>query len=210
MKKASLFIILCFFLSISLFAQNLISPIWKISFSNISESNLNQTNAADWEDVNLLLSWERQGYYSYDGKGCIVNEFSIPDELSDSRFILSISLQCDIKSIYINGKLIDENLPNQFWSNRGAKTEFILPDDCLYKEKQNQIAVFISNLSYTGGISVNFCSISLVGITQNSEVKIEIPAKDHLYSVDNENSFAINYNASCNGKINLSIVNDFH
>ncbi len=56
MKKASLFIIKCFFLSISLFAQNLISPIWKISFSNISESNLNQTNAADWEDVNLLLS----------------------------------------------------------------------------------------------------------------------------------------------------------
>ena len=210
MKNISLFIILQLFLSVGLFAQNLVSPIWKVSFNNISETNLNWVSTADWKDINLLLSWERQGYYGDDGKGCIVNEFSVPDELSGSKFILSISLQCDIKSIYINGKLIGGNIPNQFWSNRGAKTEFILPDDCLYQGKQNQIAVFISNLSYTGGISVNSCSIAPKGTTSEPEIKIEIPVKDHLYSIGHANTFTINYNATGKGKIKLSIVNDFH
>jgi cephalosporin-C deacetylase-like acetyl esterase len=210
MKKVSLFIILSFFLSVGLFAQNFLSPVWKIGFSGISEANLERINTAGWKDVNLLLSWERQGYFGDDGNGCIVNEFSVPEKLSGSELTLTISLQCDIKSIYINGKLIGGNLPNQFWSNRGAKTEFILPNDCLNKGKQNQIVVFISNLSYTGGISVNYCAIAQVGTTQDSEVKIEIPVKDHLYSVDNANSFTINYNAAHKGKIKLSIVNDFH
>jgi len=209
MKRVSLFFILCF-LSIGLFAQNLISPIWKISFSNISETNLGQINTADWEDVNLLLSWERQGYYGGDGDACLVNYFSIPDELAGSKFILTISLQCDIKSIYINGKLIGGNISNQFWSNRGAKTEFNLTDDCLYKGKPNQIAVFISNLSYTGGISVNLCSISPKGVASNSDIKIDIPEEDHLYAVGNPNYFTINYNATRKGKINLSIFSDFH
>ena len=210
MKKISLFIALQLFLTVSLLAQNFLSPIWKINFSNISETNLNWVNTNDWKDVNLLLSWERQGYYGDDGNGCIVNEFAVPDELSGSKFTLSISLQCDIKSIYINGKLIGGNLPNQFWSNRGAKTDFILPDDCLFKGKHNQIAVFISHLSYTGGISVNYCGIAPVGTAQDSEVKIEIPAKDHLYDIDDANSFTVNYNAARKGKIKLSIVNDFH
>ena len=210
MKKATLFIILCFFLSVGLFAQNFLSPIWKISFSDVSESNPEQINTDNWEEINLLLSWERQGYYGYDGEGCIVNEFSVPEELSGSKFILSISLQNDIKSIYINGKRIGGNIPNQFWSNRGARTEFNIPVDCIKNGKQNQIVVFISNLSYTGGISINHCSVSPKESTLDSDIKIDIPAKDHLYSIDDVNSFTINYNAARKGKIKLLIGNDFH
>ncbi len=210
MKKIILFITLQLFLSTGISAQNLLSPIWKISFTGTSETNVNQINTADWKDVNLLLSWERQDYFWMDGDGCIVNDFSVPDDLAGSKLILSISLQCDIKSIYINGKFIGGNLPNQFWSNRGAKTEFSLPEGCLLKGKQNRITIFISNLSYTGGISCNHCSITPNGSKLNSEIKIEIPAADHLYFVEDANSFNIKYNAAVKGKIKLSIVNDFH
>jgi len=210
MKKIFLFITLQLCLSTYTFAQNLLSPVWKISFTDTSETNLKQINTSDWKDVNLLLSWERQDYFWLDGNGCIINDFSVPDEFIDSKLILSIGLDCDIKSIYINGKFIGGNLLNQFWSNRGSRTEFILPEDCLLKGKQNRIAIFISNLSYTGGISCNFCSILPKGSESSSEIKIEIPAKDHNYSVDEENSFGIKYNAANKGKIKLSIVNDFH
>jgi cephalosporin-C deacetylase-like acetyl esterase len=210
MRKTILFITLQLFLSAGLFAQNLLSPIWKISFADTSETNLNKIKPSGWKDVNLLLSWERQGYYYDDGNGCIVNEFSLPAELSGSQFILTVSLQCDIKSIYVNGKFIGGNLPNQFWSNRGAKHEFVLPENCLIKGKKNRIAIFISNLSYTGGISCNFLSIAPKDSKQNSEIKIVVPAADNLYSADNENSFSIKYTAVNNGKIKLSVVNDFH
>lgn len=209
-KKIFLFITLQLFFSTNIFAQNLLSPIWKISFTDTSQINLNQINTSGWKEVNLLLSWERQDYFWIDGNGCIINEFSVTDEFAESKLILSIGLDCDVKSIYVNGKFIGGNLPNQFWSNRGAKTEFILPDNCILKGKQNRIAIFISNLSYTGGISCNFCSILPKGTESNREVKIVIPAKDHNYSVDDVNSFSIKYNAANTGKITLSIVNDFH
>lgn len=210
MKKIFSFIALLLFVSTGLFAQNLLSPIWKISFADTSEANLNQIDPTKWKDVNLLLSWERQDYFWLDGDGCIVNDFSVPDNDAGSKFILTISLQCDIKSIYINGDRIGGDLPNQFWSNRGAKTEFVLPDKCLLPGKQNRIAVFVSNLSYTGGISCNVCSITPKETTSNSEVEFVIPVQDHLYSVDQANAFTIQYTAEQKGKITLSIVNDFH
>ncbi|MGD8781100.1 MAG: acetylxylan esterase [Ignavibacteria bacterium] len=210
MKKVFLLVVLQLFLLSSLFAQNLLSPIWKISFIDTSEANVKQIAPTNWKDVNLLLSWKRQGYFWLDGNGCIANEFFVPAELAGSKFILSVGLQCDVKSIYVNGKFIGRNLPNQFWANRGATTEFIFPDGYLLIGQPNRIAIFISNLSYTGGISCNVCSIVPKGSELNSEVKIVIPAKDHLYSIHDANSFSIKYNSVQKGKIKLSIVNDFH
>lgn len=210
MKKMFLLITLQSFFAVGVWAQNLLSPVWKINFGNLPETSTGTVNTSGWKDVNLLLSWERQGYYSGYGKGCIANEFLVPDKLSTAPYILSISLQCDIEKIFINGKLIGGDLPNQFWTNRGAITQFDIPANCLYKGKPNQIAVLVSNLSYTGGISVNSCSITPKGITTDSGVKIEIPAKDHLYDVGNQNSFTLNYNAGGKGKIKLTVVSDFH
>ncbi len=210
MKRFLSFVTFQFFISISLFAQNLLSPVWKISFADIQEKDVNQIITNEWKDVNLLLSWERQDYFWYDGKGCIVNEFSVPANLTNTEFKLSIGLDCDIKSIFINGKYIGGNLPNQFWSNRGLKHEFNIPGNYLFKDKQNRIVIFVSNLSYTGGISCNHCSITPRTSNSNSEIKISIPVKDHLYSINESNSFDIKYLSSQKGKIKLSVVNDFH
>ncbi|HEX2937147.1 MAG TPA: acetylxylan esterase [Bacteroidales bacterium] len=210
MKALFLFLALnCSFLVRGL-AQNLLSPVWKIGFDNLPENTKGTINTANWKEVNLLLSWERQGYYSDYGRGCIVNEFLVPEGLSASKFVLSIGLQCDIEKILINGKVIGVNLPNQFWTNRGAKKEFDIPEGCLLSGKPNQMVVYVTNLSYTGGISVNSCSIAPKGATNNSCVKIEISAKDHMYDVAKENAFAINYTATAKGKVKLSVISDFH
>jgi cephalosporin-C deacetylase-like acetyl esterase len=191
-------------------AQNLISPLWKISFTDTSGPIRNQTTIADWKDVNLLLSWERQGYFWNDGTGCIVKDFTIPEGLADSQLVLSVSLQCDVKRIYINDTFIGGNLPNQFWTHRGATAEFPIASNCLHRGKQNRISIVLSNLSYTGGRSYNRCSLAPAGAKSHSEVLIDIPAKDHLYSVEDPNSFSIKYTAIHRGTIELTVVNDFH
>jgi cephalosporin-C deacetylase len=210
MKRFLLLSVILLIKSTSLPAQNLLSPVWKINFTDTSETNPDQIESSNWMDVNLLSSWERQGYSWLDGYGCMVNEFLIPDDLSNSVFILSVGLQCDVKSIYLNGKFLGGNLPNQFWSSRGARTDFIIPDNYLLKGIQNRIAIFISNLSYTGGLSYNACSITPKEVKSESEVEIVLTAKDHLYSVDDINSLIIKYNSEREGGIELSIVNDFH
>jgi cephalosporin-C deacetylase-like acetyl esterase len=210
MKRAMIFVAFHLCLSTGLFAQNLLSPIWKISFADTSEAKLDQIEPSDWKDVNLLLSWERQGFFWYDSSGCIVNDFSVPRQFDGAGFVLSVGLQCDVKSIYVNGRLVGGNLPNQFWTNRGAKTEFTLPGEFLLKGQLNRIALFISNLSYTGGISCNVCSITPAGAASASAVRIVIPAKDNLFSVDEAHSLSLEYTADRTGKIRLSIVNDRH
>jgi cephalosporin-C deacetylase len=209
-KKIVRFISLIIVSTTSLFAQNFLSPVWKISCTDTTEANISKITPANWEEVNLLLSWERQNYSWINGNGCLTNEFTIPDLLHNSEFVLSVGLQCDVKSIYVNGKYIGGKLPNQFWSKRGAKTDFIIPDDCLIIGGKNRIAIFVSNFSYTGGISCNICSITPKESKSDSEIKIVIPVKDHLYSINESNSFQIKYISDKKGKIKLSIANDFH
>ena len=203
--------LILFLLSINISSQNFLSPFWKISCTDTAEALQIQFSTADWKDVNLLLSWERQGYFWHDGKCCIANDFTIPANFKDSTLILSLSLQCNVESIYINGKYIGGKIPNQFWTNRGAKTEFILPKDCIRAAAKNIIMIFASDLSYTGGISHNYCSLSPKFANNYSDIKIVVPADDHLFSVDDKTKkINLNYKAQRQGRIQLSIANDFH
>jgi cephalosporin-C deacetylase len=210
MKRTLIAITIQIVLSTGLFAQNLLSPVWKISFADTSAALANHLLPAEWKDVNLLLSWERQGYFWYDSTGCIVNDFFVPDVPAASEYVLSVGLQCDVTSIYVNGRYIGGNLPNQFWTHRGAKTDFALPGHLLLTGKPNRIALIISNLSYTGGISCNVCSITPAGAASHSALKVVIPVKDNCYRVGETNALSFKYTAAGAGKISVSIVSDFH
>ncbi len=75
----------------------------------------------------------------------------------------------------------------------------------------NLITLFASNLSYTGGKSHNICSLSPLKGNNYSDLKISIPAKEHLFSVDDKNaSINLEYKACQKGSIELAIVSDFH
>lgn len=80
MKKPIILIFVLILSSGVLFAQNFLAPIWKISFSDTSTKLQNNSNIDGWNDVNLLLSWERQGYYWNSGKCCLAIKFVVPEK----------------------------------------------------------------------------------------------------------------------------------
>lgn len=211
MKKLIILFILVFFSKI-LFAQNFLSPVWKISLSDTSIKLQEKFNIDSWNNVNFLLSWERQGYYWHSGKCCLAKKFVIPQNYKGTDFSLSLSLQCDVESIYINGKYIGGNLPNHFWSDkRGTQTVYKLPKAVLNNGSENIITIFASNLSYTGGKSYNVCSLAPAKVDNYSNLKISVPAKDHLFSINDKSaSIDLEYKARQKGSIELVIVSDFH
>ena len=211
MKRTKLVFAISFLFALNLSAQNFLSPVWKISFADTSADKRNQLKIDNWQKVNFLLSWERQGYFWQNGKCCLANNFYVPDDYKESDFTLTVGLQCNVESIYINGKFIGGNLPNQFWSNRGAKTIYQIPKDCIVAGGNNLITIFTSELSYTGGKSYNYCTITPANPKNNSEIKISIPAKDHLFSIDDKNaSINIDYKTEEKSSVELFIVSDFH
>ncbi len=212
MKKLSILVFIWFLFAEVLSAQNFLSPIWKISFRDTSTDLQNNLDVNNWNDVNLLLSWERQGYYWNSGKSCLAKKFVIPETYKNLDFTLSLSLQCNVETIYINGKFIGGNLPNQFWSEkRGVQTGYKIPKGLLNIKGENIITIYVSNFSYTGGKSYNSCLLLPANDDSYSSLQINIPAKDHLFSVDNKNAQVnLEYKARKKGAIELTIVSDFH
>jgi len=191
---------------------NFLSPVWKISLSDTSAERVSQFNIDSWNNINFLLSWERQGYFAGDGKCCLARTFVIPAAYKDADLALSLSLQCDVESIYINGKYIGGKLPNQFWSDkRGTQTVYQVPKGVLVVGGKNMITVFASNLSYTGGKSYNVCSLTPLRSDGSSGLKIVVPAKDHVFPAGDKNaSIRLEYTARQKGSIELLIVSDLH
>ena len=208
MKKSILLVFIL--ISNTLFAQNLLSPSWKISFTDTSDELQNQFHIDNWKPVNLLLSWERQGYFWQNSSCCLANTFDVPGTYQNSNFTLTLSLQCNVQSIYINGNYIGGNLPNQFWSNRDAQTAYPIPNDMLVAGS-NLIIIFASDLSYTGGRSHNLCTLTPSKPEDASVLKISVPTENHLFSIDDKKaSINLEYQASQTGSIELLIVSDFH
>ncbi len=63
MKKLIILIFISVLSSGVLFAQNFLSPIWKISLGDTTPELQNKLSIDSWGNVNFLLPWERQGYY---------------------------------------------------------------------------------------------------------------------------------------------------
>jgi beta-galactosidase len=190
---------------------NFLSPAWKISFSDSSYEQNYRPNIDSWYNVNFLLSWERQGYFAGSGNCCLARKFVVPAKYRDADLLLSLSLQCDVASIYINGKYVGGNLPNRFWSDsRGAQTVYQIPKGVL-AAGENLIIIFASNLSYTGGKSFNMCSLTPVRGDSGSDIRIVVPAKDHLYTLgDKSSSIRLEYKTQRKATIDLLIVSDLH
>jgi len=209
MKKTIVCILIFLFCGNFSFSQNLLPLVWKISFNDTVKAQNPKKIIDTWQEVNLLLSWERQGYFGRQGKCCLANDFIIPGKYQDSAFALNIALQCNVQGIYINGNYIGGNLPNQFWSQRDAKTVIEIPKEYLRLGDKNRIEIFASELSYTGGISHNYCSISPLNASKKSDVKIVISKGDHVFNT-NEALVTLKYKALQNGVLTFCIKNDFH
>lgn len=186
--------------SLSLQAQNILSPVWKITAGN----NVNK----DLHVVNLLLSWERQGFSWMNGNCVLTNEFNIPQ--SHDTLKLTLSLQCDISNIFVNNTLISADIPNNFWSDRGRKTTINIPDSCLLYGEKNTIRIEASNLSYTGGIGHNLCQLALNNDKSISLVQITFPVINHQFDVEDK-IMPLNMKivSPQQGLLNLLIRNDY-
>ena len=187
-------------------AQNLLSPIWKISTNNQEFANVPAIKTANWDEINLSLSWERQGYSGIDGDCAITNSFFVKE--NNPPLLLELNLQCLVKAVYINQQLLSDEEIN--FSGGGKGTILTIPNSMLQNNQENQILLFVSNLAYTGGLSNNTCSVYAEGDSQEQHVEILFPTDNHLYLKDTRKSFTIKTDLSNNGALNLMVKDDFH
>ncbi|MFP9114693.1 acetylxylan esterase [Flavobacterium sp. RHBU_3] len=190
-------------------AQNLLPYDWKIAVAPKKATETGSIPQKDWNNVSLLLSWERQGYFGRDGHCLLKTDFKAPAKSTVKNWVLSVALQCQVEDIYINGKRIGGNIPNYFWSERGKVTEIILPKGVLLPGKTNSIVIAVNDLSYTGGHSHNRVLLMPQGAKYEAGFSLRTDDIDHILDPIGASSVYIAAGAK-SGTIAVKITDDFH
>lgn len=200
--KHVLFLILTFLVSSQILSsQNLLPLEWSLKFDSTPTVT---------HPINLLLSWERQGVYARDGKGCLSCNFDLNKALQKKPLLLKVGLQCRVEKIFVNNTLIGENIPEHFYSNRNLQKTYLLPEGCLTDNGKNQIRIYLSSLSYTGGISHNSCTLSPVDSSKSIQsVAIQMDPSDHLFTSKSP-AITLHYKVHTKTTLRLIVNNDFH
>ena len=199
MKKLIFFC--CFLLGFQMLeAQNCLPFTWNIHFTD--SASVRSRNCPTDSIVNLLLSWERQGYCAADGAcllstACEIEDPSRPHELN-------VCLQCTVSSLRLNGKeLLSAPIPN------GRATRIVLPNGLLQKGS-NRIVVHCNQLAYTGGHSSNSLTLQPTGAKQDEYIQIEFDSPNHVYTGSQNRILTLRSHTKKNAQIRLLIENDFH
>ncbi len=201
MKHTLLTLLLLLFITLQSFSQNQLPLDWTLTFDSAP---------AEQHKINLLLSWERQGVFDQDGKGCLSCNFSVNAPYRNEPLVLKVGLQCNVEKIFINDIYIGGNIPEHFWSQRNRISEYILPKGCLKRSGKNHIRIYLSALSYTGGISHNSCTLTPQNIYKPTpEVSIRMLPTDHLFTTSAP-AINVHYKVIAKGTLHLQINNAFH
>ena len=208
MKKVFFILASVSFICSLVFSQNKLHPIWKITGNTTDSIEVSTIDSKNWKEINLLLSWERQGYSWQDEHCAIVNHFKVGE--NERGLKLQFSLQADVKAVYVNNHKVGGDIPNSFWSERGKETLINIPDSVLKRDDENQLLFLLANLSYTGGVSHNICALVSDLESTESKVELEFPTKDHVYLGDAAIRFVIRTQSQQSGQVELIINDDFH
>lgn len=199
--------LLFLFIAYTGYNQNLLSPNWKISAEKIQFSNNDDVDLNSWNDISLLLSWERQGYSWIDEDCAIAQNFHFPE--NSKSLTLDFSLQASVINVLFNNQSIGGSVENTFWSERGKITSIAIPNH-LIQPGINNIRFEMNGLSYTGGKSHNTVTIKAENSNSNAKVSINIPATNHVFNAKQNPSLNIVTESNNKGKVVLVIKNDFH
>lgn len=205
--KKTLFTFIFSSIVIQCYSQNLLSPIWK--YKNVNDfSELSVQEDDHWQSINLLLSWERQGHCGIDKNFVIKNDFFVGERGTNLQ--LEFSFAAEVNSIYVNQIQVVGKVLNSFWSDRDKKTIVAIPDSILKRKGKNEIEIMFNYLSYTGGVSHNFCSIHVADACYENSLLIDFPTDNHVYLANDKRKFTICSQNIANHTLQIRINNDFH
>ncbi len=202
--KCALLALVLMSATIPLSGGNLLSPVWEL----YDVDDIADIAGSDGTKVNLLLSWERQGFCGLDGKCVIRNTFAVAEN-GDHQ--LEFSFPGDVRAVFINQTQVAGKVPNAFWTDRGRRTEVGIPRSLLKPNMENEILVAFDSLSYTGGISHSFFSIRSIEDQEAEELlSIDIPKQNHVYLAGDRKRLTVRYAGTAAHSLRVTIKDDFH
>ncbi|BAV05615.1 Cephalosporin-C deacetylase [Filimonas lacunae] len=191
-------------------SQNLLPLVWQISTSDTIVHSVDSDKLKDAGKVNLMLSWERQGYFYRTGTCRLAADFYMPASYADTALALNLRLPCHVKGLYVNGSFIGGDIANQFWTKRDEVRHFTLDKQLLLPGSWNRISIVADEFSYTGGKTNSLCSLTPVRAGNDKE-KVSLSFSGGAFVFHKDAPFINIASIGAKGSdAEVFIVNDLH
>ena len=188
-------VVVLLLLTIGIKGQNLLPFEWSV----ITERCIER------KKINILMSWERQGFSTLDGHCVLSNKFFTDNP--STHYQIQSRLQCKIDSLLINNVCIGRDISTEFWTDRSAFTSIDIPKD-IVKRGTNEVRVFCKDLAWTGGHSHNSFIIREKECDESEYIKIIINKENHLFD-SLPGKIDLEYSAIATSKLRLQMENSF-
>lgn len=190
-------------------SANVISYDWKISKDTTCDLSNKQLDISGWNDINIGVSWEHQGYFYASGELILANRFNMPDlkiNVQDTIFYAIVNLQGKVQEVYLNGKKIAGRV-----TFKGSSPDKIaIPISELNQNSSNLLAIRIKDVKWTGGTCKNEVSLSNSSFGSPETIRVSTNVKDCLFRKNDDLLFTISHSLNNLSDITIQVISDFH
>ncbi len=132
-----------------------LSGRWKFELGDNAEWSQYEFDDSRWDNIRVPSPWEEQGYPGYDGYAWYRKHFSVRSRFHDKPLYLKLGHIDDAGEIFLNGKMIgyDGIFPPNFYSAYGIDFRCPVPQDYLFDDRDNVIAVRVYDYKQAGGLT---------------------------------------------------------
>ena len=188
---------------------SIISYDWKITTDSSIQLTNRDLDISEWDDINIGVSWERQGYFAASGELIIANQFELPGgayDYSGKKFSIVMNLQCNVSEVYLNGKKIAGKLV----FDNASPNRLEIPAGEFYPDAQNLLALRIDTVQWTGGACDNEVGISHPVFGAPESVKAAANAGDCLFETSRDMVINIRHSLNKASALKIRSISDFH
>ena len=203
-----------------LYAQNLLTPVWKFNAGDNSVWAWPGFDDSSWDTIVAGTVWESQGYTDYDGFAWYRQEVFIPGTWRkraerNGGLVLKLGRIDDADVTYFNGQILGATggLPPQYLSAYGELRAYTVPVDRIHWNAQNTIAIRVFDGGGGGGMVGYPVSLTIRGMEELVDLVPMMDREDHLFLEEGPVSFQLmmenRMNETVKGELKISATSDF-
>ncbi|MDX2189798.1 MAG: acetylxylan esterase, partial [Bacteroidota bacterium] len=217
MKKTVIFLIL---ITLNVFAQNLLKPVWKFNTGDDLKWAAVDFNDSQWKEISAGTIWEKQGFEGYDGFAWYRTSVVIPSSLkADAKknggLLLDLGKIDDADETFFNGVKIgfSGGVPPEFKNAYADLRKYNIDFDKINWDKANVIAVRVWDNGGGGGMYSYAPELKVKGATDNLVIEPKFPQSNRIFLNNASISIPLNItysgSYSIEGKVVIKVLSDF-
>lgn len=167
---------------------------WKFEIGDNEQYAKPNFNDSGWEEIFVPADWENEGFAGYNGYAWYRKKFVLPSSASNKKLYFRAGYVDDVCAVYVNGNCIGVggSFPPDYETAYNQEHIFLIPQNFLYVNKENTIAVRVFDEHLNGGMVKG--RVGIVSRSEELPFVVTFPEQWKFATGDNDEWKSPSYN----------------